>query len=482
MDLQEQAVRGVFLTGSAQFVQQGIQFVNAIILARLLLPSDFGLVSMVAVFTGILGITRNWGMDAALIQRKEVDDICFSTVFWSVLVSGFGLFLLGIVAAPLVALFYNEQLLQPLMIVSSLTFIIRTLGMTPNAMLLRNLAFKKIAQINITSTVTGSIVSIGLALASAGPWSIVIGQIAAFSTITILAWIVINKLPKLCFDLQIFRQMAKFGLNFLGFRMTDYVRSQIDYLLIGKFFGATSLGYYTLANTLITLPQRKISGIMSGVTFPTFSKIQDNNAGICKGYTKSVLATALISFPLLIGLFCLADSFVYMVYGEKWMQIVLPVKILVIFGLVSSLTALQGSIFLSKGRTDLLFRIGVCSSIACTVAIIIGTKWGLLGVITALTIIMTIIGYISQIIVNQLIKLPLKDFFGSLRTPFIASIVMGTVLLFCRDKIAAINSLSHLQMLLVMIPVGALIYLITLRLIAYDLLKDLLSKIKFLRR
>ncbi|MCK5644761.1 MAG: lipopolysaccharide biosynthesis protein, partial [Gammaproteobacteria bacterium] len=245
----------------------------------------------------------------------------------------------------------------------------------------------------------------------------------------VLVWITEHWRPKLHFNWNDIKTIIGYSANLSGFSLLNYFSRNADYLLIGKFLGATSLGYYTLAYRLMLFPLSKISSVLSKVMFPALSQIQHDNSKFKKFYFKSTKYTAFVTFPLMLGLFAVADEFVLVVFGVKWVPVIFLIKVLSIVGLMQSIETTVGSIYLAKGRTDWLFRWGIFSSIITVSAIIIGLQWGINGVAVCYMIAALLIAYPNFAIPFRLIDLSFTDFVLNLKEETATSLIMFVVVM-----------------------------------------------------
>ncbi len=352
MTLEQKTISGMKWSGTSQILRQISQVITSIILARLLAAEDFGLLGMAFVFINLVAVFNNFGIGSVVVQKQDIDDGNLSSVFWFSLVIGFLAVLIIIAAAPFIAIFFNQSALIPIISVMSLNFIFISLSTVQNSILLKNLKLKKLTFLEVFSTIFSGIIGVILAFLGYGVWSLVWQSIALNLVYTILLWITNDWMPKLHFDWKDIKSIINFTSNLSGFNLLNYFSRNADKLLIGKFLGATALGYYTLAYTIMLYPLSNISSVLSKVMFPALSQIQHDHSKFRSFYIKSTRYIAFITFPMMLGLFAIADEFVLIVYGEKWAPAIFLIKVLSIIGLVQSIATMVGSIYLSKGRTD----------------------------------------------------------------------------------------------------------------------------------
>jgi PST family polysaccharide transporter len=289
--------------------------------------------------------------------------------------TGIILFVLTVLVSPFVADFFKEDLVQPILIFTAIGLIIGSFSVVHRALLEKSLNFKKITIAEVCAALVSGIIAIFLAINGYGVWSLVFGGLAGNFISVIILWKISAWRPSLKFSFAHFKELFGFGGHVVGSRVLNYIDSNMDYLVVGKLLGTSALGYYTFAYHLITFPLHKISMIVTRVTFPAFSTIQDDNDTLRKGYLKVVRYISLITFPMIAGIFVVAPEFVVVVYGAKWAPMILPLQILCLAGALKSVGTTVSSILLSKGRADIQFKWNIFTAIVLPIAVIIGATF-----------------------------------------------------------------------------------------------------------
>ena len=459
MYLKDQAILGVEWTAGARIASQILQFIISVILARLLTPRDFGLIGMILVFSGFAGLFSEMGFGAALIQRKVVEERHLSSIFWLNIVVGLILTCIFLIAAPFIARFYNEPRLKILTMLLSLNFCLGSLKMVPSSILSRSMDFRKLAVIETTTMLIAGGLAITLALIGFGVWSLAWQMIITTIIGVILFWFMTDWRPRFQFDKNAIKELLGFSGNLLGFNVLNYCARNIDYLLVGKFIGSSGLGIYSRAYGLMMMPIRQISVTMGRVMFPSLSKCQDDKVRAKRIYLKTISAIALISFPMMMGLFSLADSFILALFGTKWKAVVPLLQVFALLGLVQSIATTVGWIYNSQGRTDQQLKWGMVAGSFLILSIIIGI---ILGSIMSVAICYTIMSGVILVYPNFAIpgKLISMNFREVLRT---VSGVFGCAFLMSACVYSLGRALppewSHWVRLTLLVPFGALFYL-----------------------
>lgn len=319
MALLASAISSVKWSSISQVARQVLQILTTIVLAKTLSPSDFGLMSMAMVVIGFLNIFRDLGTSSAVIQRRDLSEKLLSSIFWVNVLFGTAVTIVVYFFAPMVASFYNEMRLTPVLKLLSASFLISSAGITQQALMERKLEFTKLARAEIAATFFGAAVGITLAFSGAGVWSLVFQALSSAVVSTILlSFFFSSWRPRLLFDFTETKEVARFSLNLSGFNITNYFVRNADYLLIGKFLGAQELGYYSLAYRIMLYPLQNVTSVISRVMFPVYSRIRDDNKKFKIAYLDVAGTIALITFPMMLGMMGVSNYFVSVFFGEKW--------------------------------------------------------------------------------------------------------------------------------------------------------------------
>lgn len=458
MNLVQKTISGTKWSAISQFGRQGLGFVVTAILARLLSPDAYGLLGMAIVITGFIDIFKDLGTSAALIQRKELSDDLISSIFW--VNALFGLLSTGIVVliAPWVALFYHEPQVVPVLRVLSLSFVVSGLSIAQQALLTRQMIFDKLARIELMSVVVGAVVGIGMAASGMGVWSLVGQTLCGSIVITILLWIASPWRPQRTLDWSEVRSVASYGLNLSGFNILNYFVRNVDKILIGRYLGTTALGYYSVAYRLMLYPLGSVSNVLGRVLFPVFSQIQDDNARFRRAYLRVCASISLVTFPMMLGLWVVAEPFIAAFLGPRWMPVAVVLMILAPVGLVQSIGTTVGHIYMAKGRTDWMFLWGIAVAALLLPSFMVGVRWGIVGVALAYLIVQLIAVYPNFAIPFKLIGLRVRDLAMALWPPLRASLVMFGSVVALRIALAWMGISQSWVVLGFAILTGVLIY------------------------
>ena len=376
MSLSARTVRGVMWSGGAQWGKQLSNIVTTIVLAHLLAPGDFGLLAMAAVFTGLFISASDLGLGSALVQAGDPAAGEFNSAFWVSAGLGVASYVLTLAIAPVVASFYGIPELQKLLGVLGLGLIGTSLCIVQQSKLTRELDFRRIAFVEVLSSAFGAGAGISAAVLGMGVYSLVIQSLGMIYCSAVMYWRSSPWRPSFRFEGFGGGTLLRYGAHLAGFNIVNYVARNVDYLLIGRFLGAEQLGYYSLAYRLMLFPLQNISAVLGRVVFPAFSVRQNDDRKLQDAFLRLSRYVALLSFPLMCGVFVAAPELVDVVFGPSWTLAAPLVQILSVVGMVQSLGTNTGSIYLAKGRTDLMFRWGVAATAVMTACIAWGVQWG----------------------------------------------------------------------------------------------------------
>lgn len=456
-DLRDKTIAGLGWTLGTQVLSQGSRFLISVILARLIAPADFGLLGMVLVFTGFASLFSDFGFGQSLIQREEIEERHRSSVFWLSLAIGFLLAGLTVAAAPLIAHFYRDPRLVPVMMLIAVSFPLGSLGIVQKALLSREMKFRALGLIEVATATISGVVAIFLALRGFGVWSLVWQLILSYVVVSIGTWCVLGWRPCLTFDRKAVAELFGFSANLTGFSVVNYWFRNGDNLLVGRYFGSAPLGIYSRAYNLMLLPLSQVTWVVARVMFPALSKLQNEKTRVKNIYLRMVSIIGLITFPLMLGLLVVADHFVLALYGPAWAEMIPVLRIFCILGLMQAISSTVGLIFQSQGRTDWMFWWGSFSGGVSILGIIIGVWIGSMAAIAACLLFVAILLLIPTFsIPGRLIGMTLREVIQSVAGVSICSSVMAVSV--WALGISLPSAWPHWYHLGIKIPVGMAVY------------------------
>jgi PST family polysaccharide transporter len=438
-----------------------MQFFNLIVtavLARVLLPEDFGLVGMALIIIGLVSIINDTGFSSALIQKKELEDGHIYTAFWTNIATAILLYCASYLASPFVADFFNNNLVEDIIKVASISYLISAITIVHRSLLTRDLKFKILSITEIIGSFLSGTIAIVMAMYGFGPWSLVARNILNDFFVVSMTLVIFPWKPALKFSKKCFWDLFGFSANVVSSGFLNYLRQNLDYIIIGRFMGAELLGYYTLAYTMAIFPSRRIAPVISRVIFPTFSVLQDNHDLYKKGYLKIMSFLSLITLPSLIGLAAVAPEVITLIYGEKWSPSILPFQILCVLGIINTISHPSGSIFYSKGVPNIELKLNIIKLPIAVLAIMAGSYFGITGVALATTLVSFIYLVYTQKIINSLITLSWQEYLSVTKTYLLGSLLMVIIMVIYRKIVMMSGLYDQIFMLVSSTILGICIY------------------------
>ena len=418
------AQSGAWLLGLNMF-RRMLEFGRTIILARLLVPADFGLVAIAGLALSATEAFTETGFQAALIQNKHATTQYLNTAW---IVSVFrGLILTGtlIMAAPLVGAFFGNNLVTPVLQVSAVSLALSGFTNIGIIAFQKELQLKKLVWLEFASTLVSLVVSVTLAWLSRNVWAIVVGSLAGAAARMIFSYLMHPFRPKLRFDWRQAKELHAFGKWVFGSSVLWFVVLQGDDLFIGKVLGLTALGFYQLAYRIGNIPATEVSHVISKVTFPAYSKLQDDPKRLREAFLRVVELTGIILFPLVGGIIALADELTCLFLGTKWLPMVPALQILALAGLLRAIGVVAGSVILATGKPALDTRVQLLRFIVLAIAIYPLTKhWGILGTSVAVLSSILVATFFLCTYAMRIIRCPLERFARRLVLPALGAFLM----------------------------------------------------------
>jgi O-antigen/teichoic acid export membrane protein len=457
-DLRRQAISGVKWTSSSTVFITIFEFVKLTILARLLMPIDFGLMGMLMVFIGFAQTFADLGISNAIIHKQEASKEQLSSLYWLNIIISLILFVLLLWASQFVADYYREPRLKEMMLFVALVFPITAIGQQFQILYQKELNFKIIAYIEIWTSVISGMAAIYLAYHGQGVYSLIWSQLITAAVksfaLAVMGWKRFR--PSLVFKLNAIKGFLNFGLYQMGSRSVNYFSANVDYLFIGRYLGADLLGIYTLAYKLVVVPLVKITPNLTRVAFPVFSKKQNDDVALNRGYLEVIKVLAVAIFPVLIGIAVTAPVFIPVIYGIKWTQAIPLIQILAVVGIVKALGTPTGSILLAKGHANISFYYNLSMAILNSVAFwfaaqisVVYVSWCWFG----LSLFYFVVG---RELLYKVIRLTWGSYIKVLIMPLLLSIAMGG-LVFTANLLFS-GTLNGSTRLLVLIFTGVAFY------------------------
>lgn len=425
MTLKQKTLSGLKWSFADNFVNQGVQFIVGIILARLLSPKEFGLIGMITIFIAISQSFIDSGFSQALIRKADCTKEDYSTVFFYNLIVGTCLYLMLFLFSGTIGNFYNEPILPLLIKILGLNLIIGSFTVVQITILTKNIDFKLQTNISIVSSIVSGAIGILMAYLGWGVWSLVWKTISQNIIATVLLWLWNGWRPSFVFNYNSFREMFGFGSKLLVSGLIDTTFTNIYYLVIGKVYSATELGYYTRADQFRNYPSQDVTGIVQRVSYPVLASVQNDDARLKKGYKELIKNTMFISFVLMIGMSAVAEPMVVTLIGEKWIPLVPYLQLLCFSGMFYPLHALNLNMLKVKGKSVLFLKLEVIKKILAVPTIIIGILWGIKIMILGMLVNSIIAYFLNSYWSGKMIDYSMKEQVIDILPSFCIAIVMG---------------------------------------------------------
>ncbi len=385
-NLKRRSVRGAAMTAAGQATKFAIRFGTIAVLARLIPPEHFGLVGMTVVFTGFVSMFADAGLSSATIQREQITQRQISTLFWINVAIGFLLCAVAAGLAEPIARFYGEPRLRPICLALALTFVLGGFGIQHQALLRRQMRFRALASVEVSSMLVGSAVGIILAWQDAGYWALVGMTLGATFAHAGLVWLASSWRPSWSADVQEAKPLLRFGGDVLTFNVVNYFARQADTLLVGWSWGPVALALYDKAYTLLLMPIKQVNGPLSAVAVPALSRSQGEHAQFARYFLGIVEMVASLCLPLVLGIALFADEIVRIWLGPRWAECADLFRLLAVAAAIGAINNPLGWLLISTGRTQRFRQLGVVNSSLIVLAFVLGLPHGARGVALAYSI------------------------------------------------------------------------------------------------
>jgi O-antigen/teichoic acid export membrane protein len=421
MLLKNKAIHGVKWSFINSLANSGITFLVSIVLARLLEPKEFGIIGMVTIFFAISSVFIESGFSSALIRKKDCTNLDYSTVFiFNVIVSFIAYFLLFL-ASSSIAQLLNENKLTNLIRVLGLILVIDSISVVNKAIIVKEMAFKKEAIISLIASLTSGTLSVYLAYLGYGIWSLILQKLIFAIIMTSLLWFSSRWRPIMHFSLTAFKEFYNFGSQLLATSLINVTQNNLYYLIIGRFFSATQLGYYTRAEQFNSIAQNQITGSIEKVTLSIFATLQEEGERLETFYFKNTKIVSLINLLSLTFLTVCAEPLIIILIGSKWAQSIPYLQVFCIGSLLYPFVTINQKIILIKGRTDLLLRLQILRTVLIALILIGGIFGGIMLMLWLRVLLTFIDASLHSLLVCNLIKVKIRHLLSQI-TPSIIKV------------------------------------------------------------
>ena len=454
-NLKKDTLNALFWSFTERFGTQVIQFIFSIIMARLLMPEEFGLIAMLSIFVAMGNTFVNSGFGQALIQKQDSNHIDECSIFYfNILVAIFATIILFF-CAPLIADFYDQPELAPMSRVLSLIFIFNALGLIQRTLLNKKLEFKTQLKVSLSASLISGIISIWFAFNGFGVWSLIALYLCNDFFNTLFLWLLSSWRPSLIFSMYSLKSMFSFGSKLFIVSLTNSVFVNLHQLIIGKFFSPSALGFYSRADSLYKYPVVILNSVVSQVSFPVFSKIQDDKKQLKLLVRRSLKTITLITFPLMIGVAVVANPLIEVLLTKKWLPSTFYLQLLCVIGMLYPILAINLNALNAQGRSDLYLKIDIINKILILIIIFITYRFGITAMIIGQIVNSLFSYFLYSYYTGKLLGLTIINQIRDMFPVFSISIVMG-LLIYCVKYLSIDN---QLLLLITQITLGGLIYI-----------------------
>ena len=456
-----------------RFGAQGVALVVSIILARLLVPEVYGTIALVTVFTQILNVFVDSGFGNALIQKKDADDLDFSTVFYFNIAVCLLLYVGVFLAAPWIAKFYNDLALTPVVRVLSLTLIISGVKNVQQAYVSRTMQFKRFFFATLGGTIGAAVIGIAMAYFGFGVWALVAQQIFNATVDTLILWITVKWRPKWMFSWQRLKGLFSFGWKLLASSLLDTVYSDLRQLIIGKLYTSSDLAQYNRGKQLPDLLVNNIDTSINSVLLPAMSQVQDDSARVKSMTRRAMKTSTYVIAPIMMGLAFTAEFVIRLLLTEKWMPCVPFLRIFCITYLFYPVHTANLNAIKAMGRSDLFLKLEIVKKMVGLI-VLLSTMW--FGVMAmAYSLLFT---SITSQIINSWPNQKLLDYSYPEQIRDILPGILLAVLMGCCVYPIQWLGLPDVVTLLIQVPLGAVIYIGVSAVLCLDSYKYVMKEIQ----
>lgn len=453
-----------------------IQLINVfitIIVARIFDPNDFGVVAISTSIISIISIFVDNGISDALIQKKEPDDLDYSTVFYTNIILSLFIYLILFFLAPFISSVYNNNLLTSIIRVASIKIVLSSIQIVQNAYVSKQMIFKKFFYASLTGTIISGIVGIVLALNGYGVWALVSIELVDIFIDMLVTAFVIDWKPKLVFSFDRLKKLFNYGSKLLYMGIIDSIYSKIHSLAIGKVYSTKDLAFYDKGDNIPRKLTYSIYHSLSSVMRPVFSNKQDDLNELKFSLKKVIKMSSYIIFPILFGVIAISDTFIKVIFTEKWMFSIPYIRIMCIAYLFTPIESLNANVIRSLGKSDILLKNDVITKIIGLLLLLISLRYGVLYI--ALSFAIT--NFINMLIqINSNKKIIDYGFIGHIKDLY--KILIVNIIMSIAVYLLTFIDINMYIKLLLQVSIGILLYLFLSYIFKLNELNEIIKTIK----
>ncbi|MGC2166092.1 MAG: MOP flippase family protein [Gallionella sp.] len=460
------------------FMRQGVQFVVSVVLARILAPEDFGVIAMLAMFIGVAGIFIDSGFSSALIQRQNTTLTDESTVFFFNLGMGTVTALLLCGAAPWIAAFFKQPVLQYLTYAMAFNLLVGAFGSIHATLLSKELNFKTLAKVGIVSSVVAGVVAVYMASQGYGVWSLAGNSVVSGILTVLLLWIWHPWRPAWIFSRTSLTSFFRFGGYQMAATLTDVFSTNLYLIMIGKLYSARELGFYSRAQNTQQMPITLMMGIINRVAFSTFATVKEDKARLVRGLRQAQAVSMMVNTPIMLAVIILAEPLVLTLFGTQWLPCVPMLQVLGLGGLLWPLHVLNLNILMAQGRSDIFFRLTMAKKVFTISLTVAASFYGVMAIAWMQTVISALAYFANTHYTKVLLGYSGWKQLRDLAVIFVGVIPMAFAVYFANEMMQT----SPFIKLIVASIMGGTIYWLTCRLLCEGLLNQCLSLVGMRKR
>jgi len=456
MSIKHKAINAVIWSGVERLSGQLIRFGIGIILARLLMPAEFGLIGMLAIFMGVAQVFVNCGFGEGLIQKQNTTHRDECSVFYLNIAFGAFAGALLYAAAPWIANFYHQPILISLTRLMALDIVINSFGIVQTMLLIKEIDFKTQLKVSIIATVISGGIAVGMAMEGFGVFSLAAQVLIGDGLRVIFLWVFHGWRPSAVFSLFSLRELLPYGSRMFASGLLNSIFTEIYSLIIGRIYAPAALGLFTRARQMQQLPVDNLCSIVGRVSFPVFSSVQHDKAVLKRGLRKAARGLVMINFPLMIGLAVVARPLVLALLTEKWVACVPYIQLLCVGGALYPLSLIHLNALAAQGRSDLFLRLEIIKKVVLAVSVAITFRYGVKGLLIGDIVVSAISCYLNSHYSVRLIGYSWKEQILDLLPYLGTSAFMGA----CVWLAAGLHWGGSLGQLAVGVLTGVVVYLL----------------------
>lgn len=469
----KRAMRGTFWSFLSFVSTKALTFITTIVLARLLTPGEFGVIAYCTIVIGFLDLLNNVGVGHALIARRDRLEEAQNAAFVVSIGSSLVLYACAWMLAPLIADFFNEPQVAPLLRVLAIGLLLVGVGTVPMAMLQRDLRFKAYLLPGIARNIIKACVAVGMAWQGFGVWSLVVAELVNKVLEVIIPWAIVRWRPSRAFDYRVAREMLGFGVNIVAVGLLGTFMVNVDYIIVGRVLGGVALGYYTVAYRIPELFIRSTVDTVMMVAFPVLSRLQADARQLETAYFGYLRYLAVFTFPAAAGIALLAPAFFGTFYTEEWRPSIVPMQLIALEIGIASVAYVPGIIYKSINRPDILTKLTLLKLPFVIAVLWFAAQWGINGVAAGMVTLSLASTALDSIVVQRVIGFRFVDMLRVLAPIVAATVVMALV-------VASVAAMLPLNLLGLIVPalIGGVVYSVALAVFSRETLIEATTAVR----